>query len=49
MNITQALAKGARNFGASILQGVKVTGVNQANGGLPVLRQIVGLSMLIMW
>ncbi len=32
VNITQALAKGARNFGASILQGVKVTGVNQANG-----------------
>ena len=32
VNITQALAKGARNFGASILQGVTVTGVNQANG-----------------
>ena len=32
VNITQALAKGARNFGALILQGVKVTGVNQANG-----------------
>ena len=32
VNITQALAKGARNFGASILQGVKVTGVKQANG-----------------
>ena len=32
VNITQALAKGARKFGASILQGVKVTGVNQANG-----------------
>ena len=32
VNITQALAKGARNFGASILQGVKVIGVNQANG-----------------
>lgn len=32
VNITQALAKGARNFGASILQGVKVTGVNQADG-----------------
>ncbi len=32
VNITQALARGARNFGASILQGVKVTGVNQANG-----------------
>jgi glycine cleavage system T protein len=32
VNITQALAKGARNFGTSILQGVKVIGVNQANG-----------------
>ena len=26
------MAKGARNFGVSILQGVKVTGVNQASG-----------------
>ncbi|MBT5522210.1 MAG: FAD-dependent oxidoreductase, partial [Rhodospirillales bacterium] len=32
VNITQALAKGARNFGASILQGVKVTTIQQANG-----------------
>ena len=32
VNITQALAKGARNFGASILQGVKVTAIQQANG-----------------
>ena len=32
VNITQALAKGARNFGVSILQDVKVTAVNQANG-----------------
>ncbi|MGA1782980.1 MAG: NAD(P)/FAD-dependent oxidoreductase, partial [Candidatus Puniceispirillaceae bacterium] len=32
VNITQALAKGARNFGVSILQGVKVTAIHQANG-----------------
>ena len=32
VNITQALAKGARNFGVKIHQGVKVTGITQANG-----------------
>jgi heterotetrameric sarcosine oxidase gamma subunit len=32
VNITQALAKGARNFGVSILQGVKVTAVRQTGG-----------------
>jgi glycine cleavage system T protein len=32
VNITQALAKGARNFGVSIIQGVKVTAVKQADG-----------------
>ena len=32
VNITQALAKGARNFDAAILQGVRVTGINQADG-----------------
>jgi heterotetrameric sarcosine oxidase gamma subunit len=32
VNITQALAKGARNFGAKIIQGVKVTDIHQANG-----------------
>ena len=32
VNITQALAKGARNFGASIIQGVKVTDIHHANG-----------------
>ena len=32
VNITQALAKGARNFGARIIQGVKVTDIHQADG-----------------
>jgi len=32
VNITQALAKGARNFGVKIIQGVKVTDIHQANG-----------------
>ena len=32
VNITQALAKGARNYGAQIIQGVKVTDIHQANG-----------------
>ncbi len=32
VNITQALAKGARNFGVKIHQGVKVTGITKANG-----------------
>jgi len=32
VNITQALAKGARMRGATILQGVKVTGILQENG-----------------
>lgn len=32
VNITQALAKGARNYGAQIIQGVKVTEIHQANG-----------------
>jgi len=32
VNITQALAKGARNFGVQIIQGVKVTDIHQANG-----------------
>lgn len=32
VNITQALAKGARGFGVSILQGVKVTDICQAGG-----------------
>ncbi|MBT6565446.1 MAG: GcvT family protein, partial [Candidatus Puniceispirillum sp.] len=32
VNITQALAKGARNFGVKIIQGVKVTAINQADG-----------------
>ncbi len=33
-NIALALAKGARQMGASIIEGVKVTGVNQANGAV---------------
>ena len=32
VNITQALAKGARHFGVSIYQGVKVTGIRQDRG-----------------
>ena len=32
VNITQALAKGARNYGVNIIQGVKVTAIDQANG-----------------
>ncbi|MEK9800576.1 MAG: FAD-dependent oxidoreductase [Alphaproteobacteria bacterium] len=32
VNITQALARGARNFGVKIIQGVKVTDIHQANG-----------------
>jgi len=32
VNITQALAKGARNFGVKIIQGVKVTDIHHANG-----------------
>ena len=32
VNITQALAKGARNFGVKIIQGVKVTDIHQADG-----------------
>jgi 4-methylaminobutanoate oxidase (formaldehyde-forming) len=32
VNITQALAKGARNFGAQIIQGVKVTDIHQKAG-----------------
>ncbi|MGB1920737.1 MAG: FAD-dependent oxidoreductase, partial [Candidatus Puniceispirillaceae bacterium] len=32
VNITQALAKGARNYGVSIIQGVKVTDVHQRDG-----------------
>ena len=32
VNVTQALAKGARNFGVKIIQGVKVTDIHQANG-----------------
>jgi 4-methylaminobutanoate oxidase (formaldehyde-forming) len=32
VNITQALAKGARNYGVKIIQGVKVTAINQADG-----------------
>ena len=32
VNITQALAKGAKNRGAQIIQGVKVTGVTVENG-----------------
>lgn len=32
VNITQALAKGARNYGVKIIQGVKVTDIHQANG-----------------
>ena len=32
VNITQALARGARDYGVEIKQGVKVTGINQANG-----------------
>ena len=31
-NITQALAKGARNSGVKIFEGVRVTGVSQVNG-----------------
>ncbi|MGB1161054.1 MAG: GcvT family protein [Alphaproteobacteria bacterium] len=33
-NIALALAKGARQMGATIVEGVKVTGVNQANGAV---------------
>ena len=32
VNITQALAKGARNYGAKIIQGVKVTDIHQTDG-----------------
>ncbi len=32
VNITQALAKGARNYGAKIIQGVKVTEIHQTDG-----------------
>ena len=32
VNITQALAKGARKFGVKIIQGVKVTAIDQADG-----------------
>ena len=32
VNITQALAKGARNYGAKIIQGVKVTNIHQTDG-----------------
>ena len=32
VNITQALAKGARNLGVKIIQGVKVTDIHQADG-----------------
>ena len=32
VNITQALAKGARNFGVKIIQGVKVTDIHQTDG-----------------
>ena len=32
VNITQALAKGARNFGVKIIQGVKVTAIDHADG-----------------
>ena len=32
VNITQALAKGARNYGAKIIQGVKVTDIQQTDG-----------------
>ena len=32
VNITQALARGARNFGVKIIQGVKVTDIHQADG-----------------
>ena len=32
VNITQALARGARNYGVQIVQGVKVTDIHQANG-----------------
>ena len=32
VNITQALAKGARNYGAKIIQGVKVTDIHQTAG-----------------
>ena len=32
VNITQALARGARNFGVKIVQGVKVTDIHKADG-----------------
>ena len=31
VNITQALAKGARNYGVNIIQGIKVTDIDQTN------------------
>ncbi|MEL7542307.1 MAG: FAD-dependent oxidoreductase [Pseudomonadota bacterium] len=33
-NVTQAMAKGAREKGAKIIQGVKVTGISQAKGAV---------------
>ena len=42
VNITQALAKGARHFGVSIYQGVKVTGIRQDRGRVTGVDTVQG-------
>ncbi len=37
-NVTQSLAKGARNLGAQIIEGVQVTGIDQADGRVTGVR-----------
>ena len=49
VNITQALAKGARNFGVAIHQGIRVTGITKQAGSITGVTTDLVILPPIMW